>query len=50
VESGAGKAHLSLQMNHFDRAKHGDRVLGEAALRGIACKLTNGRAHTAQSA
>jgi hypothetical protein len=49
-ETGVGKAHLSLLMNHFDRAKRGDRVLGEAALRGIACKLTNGRAHTAQSA
>jgi hypothetical protein len=35
-------------MNHFDRAKRGDRVLGEAALRGIAGKLANGRAQTAQ--
>jgi hypothetical protein len=49
-ETGVGKAHLSLLMNHFDRAKRGDRVLGETALRGIAGKLTNGRAYTAQSA
>jgi hypothetical protein len=38
-ETGVGKAHLSLLMNHFDRAKRGDRVLGEAALRGIRAKL-----------
>jgi hypothetical protein len=38
-ETGIGKAHLSLLMNHFDRAKRGDRVLGEAALRGIRAKL-----------
>ena len=43
-EAGVGKGHLSLLMNHFDRAKREDRVLGEAALRGIAGKLSNGRA------
>jgi hypothetical protein len=43
-ETGVGKGHLSLLMNHFDRAKRGDRVLGEAALRGIASKFAgNGR-------
>jgi hypothetical protein len=26
-------------MNNFDRARRGDRVLGEAALRGIRAKL-----------
>ena len=41
-ETGVGKAHLSLLMNHFDRAKRGDRVLGELALRGIKGKLNGG--------
>ena len=26
-------------LNHFDRAKRGDRVLGGAALRGMAARL-----------
>jgi hypothetical protein len=38
-QTGVGKAHLSLLMNHFDRAKRGDRVLGETALRGIHAKF-----------
>jgi len=38
-QTGVGKGHLSLLMNHFDRARRGDRVLGETALRGIAGKL-----------
>jgi hypothetical protein len=38
-ETGVGKAHLSLLMNHFDRAKRGDRVLGEAALSRISKAL-----------
>jgi hypothetical protein len=29
-------------MNHFDRAKRGDRVLGDLALRGIKEKLNGG--------
>jgi hypothetical protein len=41
-ETGVGKAHLSLLMNHFDRAKRGDRVLGDLALRGIKEKLNGG--------
>jgi hypothetical protein len=41
-QTGIGKAHLSLLMNHFDRAKRGDRVLGAAALRGIREKLNGG--------
>ena len=41
-QTGVGKGHLSLLMNHFDRAKRGDRVLGEAALRGIQAKLNGG--------
>jgi hypothetical protein len=48
-ETGVGKAHLSLLMNHFDRAKRGDRVLGEAALRGVAEKLSNGKVGAAQA-
>jgi hypothetical protein len=44
-ETGVGKAHLSLLMNHFDRAKRGDRVLGEAALSRISKALgLNGHA------
>ena len=42
-QTGVGKAHLSLLMNHFDRAKRGDRVLGVAALRGIKAKLRSAR-------
>jgi hypothetical protein len=38
-ETGIGKGHLSLLMNHFDRAKRGDRVLGEAALMAVRGKL-----------
>jgi hypothetical protein len=38
--TGIGKGHLSLLMNHFDRAKRGDRVLGEAALRTIQAKMS----------
>jgi hypothetical protein len=38
-ETGVGKAHLSLLMNHFDRAKRGDRVLRETALKRLALQL-----------
>ena len=35
-ETGVGKGHLSLLMNHFDRAKRSDRVLGKARWIGFA--------------
>jgi|GEM_PF-2483637 len=40
-ETGIGRAHLSFLMNHFDRARRGERVLGEVALRGIRGKLVS---------
>jgi len=38
-ETGIGRAHLSFLMNHFDRARRGERVLGEVALRSLGGKL-----------
>ncbi len=42
-ETSIGKGHQSMLMNHFDRAKRGDGVLGKAALRGIEAKVSAGR-------